>query len=33
VGYASAMSIVLFGIVLLVTLAQLRLQKRWVHYD
>lgn len=33
VGYASAMSIVLFGIVLLVTLVQLRLQKRWVHYD
>ena len=33
VGYASAMSIVLFGIVMLVTLAQLRLQKRWVHYD
>lgn len=33
VGYASAMSIVLFGIVMLVTLAQLRLQKRWVHYE
>ncbi len=33
VGYASAMSIVLFGIIMLVTLAQLRLQKRWVHYD
>jgi multiple sugar transport system permease protein len=33
VGYASAMSIVLFAIVMLVTAAQVRLQKRWVHYD
>jgi len=33
VGYASAMSIVLFAIVMLVTLIQVRLQKRWVHYD
>jgi len=33
VGYASAMSIVLFAIVMLVTLVQVRLQKRWVHYD
>jgi multiple sugar transport system permease protein len=33
VGYASAMSIVLFAIVMLVTALQVRLQKRWVHYD
>ncbi len=33
IGYASAMSIVLFAVILAVTLAQLRLQKRWVHYD
>jgi multiple sugar transport system permease protein len=33
VGYASAMSIVLFVVILAVTLVQLRLQRRWVHYD
>ncbi|MGN9778092.1 carbohydrate ABC transporter permease [Micromonospora sp. H33] len=33
VGYASAMSMVLFAVILLVTLAQLRLQRRWVHYE
>jgi multiple sugar transport system permease protein len=33
VGYASAMSIVLFAVILLVTAVQLRLQRRWVHYD
>lgn len=33
VGYASAMSIVLFAVILLVTLVQLRLQRRWVHYE
>jgi multiple sugar transport system permease protein len=33
VGYASAMSVVLFAIIMIVTVAQLRLQKRWVHYD
>jgi multiple sugar transport system permease protein len=33
VGYASAMSLVLFAVILLVTLVQLRLQRRWVHYD
>ncbi|QGN50857.1 ABC transporter permease subunit [Micromonospora sp. WMMC415] len=33
VGYASAMSIVLFAVILLITLAQLRLQRRWVHYE
>ncbi len=33
VGYASAMSIVLFAVILVVTVVQLRLQRRWVHYD
>jgi multiple sugar transport system permease protein len=33
VGYASAMSIVLLLAIAAVTLAQLRLQRRWVHYD
>ena len=33
VGYASAMSIVLFAIIMLVTVVQLRLQRRWVHYE
>lgn len=32
-GYASAMSMALFIIILAITLVQLRLQKRWVHYD
>lgn len=32
-GYASAMSMALFAIILAITLIQLRLQKRWVHYD
>lgn len=32
-GYASAMSMVLFAIILSITLIQLRLQKRWVHYE
>lgn len=32
-GYASAMSMVLFLVILSITLVQLRLQKRWVHYD
>lgn len=31
-GYASAQSVVLFVIILLVTAAQMRLQKRWVFY-
>jgi len=31
-GYASAMSIVLFAIILIVTAVQLRMQKRWVFY-
>ncbi len=32
-GYASAIAYVLFAIVLIVTLIQWRLQRRWVHYD
>lgn len=32
-GYASAIAVLLFVIVLLVTIVQLRLQRRWVHYD
>jgi multiple sugar transport system permease protein len=31
-GYASAMSLVLFVIIMSFTLVQVRLQKRWVHY-
>jgi multiple sugar transport system permease protein len=31
-GYASAQSVVLFVIILAVTVVQLQLQKRWVHY-
>jgi multiple sugar transport system permease protein len=31
-GYASAMSVVLFVIILLFAAVQLRLQKRWVFY-
>ncbi|MBL8134444.1 MAG: sugar ABC transporter permease [Anaerolineae bacterium] len=32
-GYASAISWVLFVIIFAITFVQLRLQKRWVHYD
>ncbi|MCB0080225.1 MAG: sugar ABC transporter permease [Caldilineaceae bacterium] len=32
-GYASALAYVLFFILLALTLIQLRLQKRWVHYE
>ncbi len=32
-GYATSISWVLFVIIMGLTLAQLRLQKRWVHYD
>lgn len=32
-GYASAMSLVLFGLIFLVTVVQLQLQKRWVYYE
>lgn len=31
-GYASALALVLFVIIFLITLVQLRLQRRWVHY-
>lgn len=32
-GYASAMAWILFAIVLLLTLVQIRLSRRWVHYE
>jgi multiple sugar transport system permease protein len=32
-GYASAMSMVLFILIFIITFVQLRLQKRWVHYE
>jgi multiple sugar transport system permease protein len=32
-GYAAAMSWVLFLIIFVVTIIQIRWQKRWVHYD
>ena len=32
-GYASAMSWVLFAIIFVITFVQLRLQNRWVHYE
>jgi multiple sugar transport system permease protein len=32
-GYASAMSWVLFALIFAITFVQLRLQKRWVHYE
>lgn len=32
-GYASAIALVLFLIVLLITVVQLRLQRRWVYYE
>ncbi|GAB4522121.1 MAG: sugar ABC transporter permease [Anaerolineae bacterium] len=32
-GYASAMSWVLFGLIFLITFVQLRLQNRWVYYE
>ncbi len=31
-GYASALALVLFVIILLITVAQMKLSKRWVHY-
>jgi multiple sugar transport system permease protein len=31
-GYASALALVLFLIIFMITLVQLRLQRRWVHY-
>jgi multiple sugar transport system permease protein len=32
-GYASAMAWVLFIIILVITLVQLRLARRWVYYE
>jgi len=32
-GYASAFSFILFAIIFLFTWLQLKLQKKWVHYD
>ena len=32
-GYASAMSWVLFAIIFAITFVQLRFQKRWVYYE
>jgi len=32
-GYASAIAVVLFVIILAVTYVQMKLQKRWVHYE
>jgi len=32
-GYAAAIAMLLFVIILIVTAIQLRLQKRWVHYS
>ena len=31
-GYASALALVLFVVILLITAGQMRLSKRWVHY-
>ena len=32
-GYASAMAWVLFAVVLVLTIIQFRLARRWVHYE
>jgi ABC-type sugar transport system permease subunit len=32
-GYASAIAWVIFVVILILTLLQLRLQKKWVHYE
>jgi multiple sugar transport system permease protein len=32
-GYASALAWVLFAIVLILTVLQLRVSKHWVHYE
>ncbi|WGF87783.1 carbohydrate ABC transporter permease [Marinivivus vitaminiproducens] len=32
-GYASALAWILFALIMLLTIMQLRLQRRWVHYD
>jgi multiple sugar transport system permease protein len=31
-GYAAAIAMMLFLVILLVTIVQMRLQKKWVHY-
>ncbi len=31
-GYASALAVVLFVIILVITIFQMRLSRRWVHY-
>jgi multiple sugar transport system permease protein len=32
-GYAAAISMVLFAIIMIITIVQVKLQKKWVHYD
>lgn len=32
-GYASAIAVLLFAIIMLLTLFQMKVQKKWVHYD
>ncbi len=32
-GYGAAIAVALFVVIMVVTLIQMRLQKRWVHYD
>ena len=32
-GYASAIAVLLFVIIMVLTLIQMRMQKKWVHYD
>jgi multiple sugar transport system permease protein len=32
-GYATAMSWILFALIFVVTFVQLRIQKRWVYYE
>jgi multiple sugar transport system permease protein len=32
-GYASAIAVSLFALILLVTLIQFRVRKSWVHYE
>ena len=32
-GYASAIAVLLFVIIMVLTIFQMRMQKKWVHYD
>ena len=32
-GYASALAVFLFFIIMMITLIQIKLQKKWVNYD